>query len=490
MSSSTKAEDSANYQSRTDLSVFEDQGYQKALGNRQVQMIAIGGAIGTGLFLGAGGRLNSAGPSLMIVYAVAGVFAFLVVRAMGEMVMHRPTSGSFVSYSREFIGEKAAYFAGWMYFLNWACSGIADVTAVALYVKFFWPDVTQWKPALIALAAILVVNLLSVKVFGELEFWFAAIKVLAILAFMGIAIWVLISRQPVDGGSTGPQIIFDNGGFFPFGVLAALMITQGAVFAYSGVEMVGVAAGETNNPRKIIPKAVNSVGWRIAIFYVGSILLLTMLLPSSAFKSGVSPFVTALDHIGIPGSAGIMSIVLVTAALSSVNSGLYTTGRVLRSLAFNGSAPSFLSRMSRSGVPYAGVLLTAFIYLLGVILNLFVPKDAFDIALELSAVGIIGMWSMIMISHLYMVKASKAGLIERPQFRLPGAPYTNYLTVAFLLFVLAMTWQTGGHDGGLPTGKIVVGCIPLILLALVVGWFAVRKRVLEIKRQGVGSHHE
>ncbi|WP_037076100.1 amino acid permease [Pseudonocardia spinosispora] len=446
-------------------------------------MIAIGGAIGSGLFLGAGGRLHSAGPALMIVYAVAGVFAFLVVRAMGEMVMHRPTSGSFVSYSREFIGEKSAYFAGWMYFLNWACSGMGDVTAAAVYVKFFFPDIQQWIPALIALAVVLAVNLVSVKIFGELEFWFAIIKVVTLIAFMVIAIVVLVIRTPVDGHSTGPQIIFDNGGFFPFGFLAVLMILQGVVFAYAGVEMVGVAAGETNNPRKVIPKAVNSVGWRIAIFYVGSVLLLTMLLPSSVYQSGVSPFVTALDKIGIPGSAGIMNIVILTAALSSVNSGLYTTGRVLRSLAFNGSAPMFLSKMSKSGVPYAGVLLTGVIYLIGVFLNLILPHDAFEVTTELSAVGIIGMWSMIMVAHLAMLRAANAGLVERPAFRLPGAPYTNYVTLVFLVFVLAMTWFNG-H-----TGKIVVGCIPLIAIALVVGWFCARGGVDRIRRQGVGSHH-
>ncbi|MFC4947450.1 amino acid permease [Pseudonocardia sp. GCM10023141] len=482
MSQRTESSGGPDFRSRTDLAVFEDEGYRKSLGNRQVQMIAIGGAIGSGLFLGAGGRLHSAGPALMIVYAVAGVIAFLVVRAMGEMVMHRPTSGSFVSYSREFIGERSAYFAGWMYFLNWACSGMGDVTAAAVYVKFFAPDVPQWIPALVALGVVLAVNLVSVKVFGELEFWFAAIKVAALVIFMVIAIVTLVLRTPVDGHTTGPQLIFDNGGFFPAGFLAVLMILQGVVFAYAGVEMVGVAAGETDNPRRIIPRAVNSVGWRIAVFYVGSVLLLVMLLPSSVYQPGESPFVTVLGKIGVPAAAGIMNIVVLTAALSSVNSGLYTTGRVLRSLAFNGSAPRILSRMSRSGVPYTGILLTASIYLIGVALNAFLPHDAFEIVTELSAVGIIGMWSMIMIAHLAMKKAADAGRITRPAFRLPGAPYTNYITLGFLLVVLAMTWFNGS------TGKIVIYCIPLIVVALVVGWFLTRGNVERIKQHGFGNH--
>ncbi|GHF60936.1 L-asparagine permease [Amycolatopsis bartoniae] len=436
-----------------------------------MQMIAIGGAIGTGLFLGAGSRLHSSGPALAVVYAVAGVFAFFVVRAMGELVMHRPTSGSFVSYSREFLGEKAAFFAGWMYFLNWATSGIADVTAVAKYTQFFWPNLQQWIPALIALVAILAVNMVSVKLFGEMEFWFAAIKVLALVAFMVVGIVVLVTRHPVDGVATGPSLVFDHGGIFPTGVLPALLILQGVVFAYAGLEMVGVTAGETAEPRKVIPKAVNSVAWRIGLFYVGSVVLLVMLLPWTSYKSGESPFVTFFSKLGVPAAGGIMDLIVLTAALSSVNSGLYSTGRILRSLAVAGSAPKFTARMSRSGVPYGGVLLTASVYALGVVLNLVVPGEAFEVALEFSALGIIGMWSMIVICHLAMTRKARRGELERPSYRLPGAPYTNYVTLGFLLFVLAMSWFNGS------TGRILIYSLPVLALVLVAGWFGVRRRV-------------
>ncbi|MBB2934837.1 L-asparagine permease [Amycolatopsis bartoniae] len=454
-----------------DSITLEDSGYHKGLKNRQVQMIAIGGAIGTGLFLGAGSRLHSAGPALAIVYAVAGVFALFVVRAMGELVMYRPSSGSFVSYSREFLGERSAFFAGWMYFLNWATAGIADVTAVAKYTQFFWPNLQQWIPALIALAFILVVNLVSVKIFGELEFWFSAIKVVALVGFMITAIVVLVSRQHVDGNVTGPSLVFDHGGLFPAGILPALLILQGVVFAYAGLEVIGVASGETGDARKVIPRAVRSIAWRIGIFYVGSVLLLVMLVPWTDYKAGESPFVTFLSKLGVPGAGGVMDIIVLTAALSSVNSGLYGTGRILRSLAIAGSAPKFTARMSKSGVPYGGVLLTAAVYALGVVLNLFVPGEAFEVALEFSAVGIVGMWSMIIISHLAMVRKAKRGEFERPAFRLPGAPYTNYATLGFLVFVLAMSWFAGD------TGKILIYGLPAIAVLLVAGWFAVRRRV-------------
>jgi L-asparagine permease len=460
----------------------EEAGYHQGLHNRHVQMIAVGGAIGTGLFLGAGSRLHTAGPALAIVYAVSGVFAFLVVRAVGEMVMHRPSSGSFVSYSREFLGEKAAFFAGWMYFLNWATAGVADVTAVAKYTQFFWPNLQQWIPALIALFVILAVNMVSVRLFGELEFWFAAIKVLALVAFMVIAIVVLVLRHPIAGHTTGPGLIFSNGGFFPAGVLPALMILQGVVFAYSGVEMVGVTAGETSNPRKVIPKAVNSVAWRIGIFYIGSVLLLVMLMPWTSYNGDESPFVTVMSKLGLPGAGGVMDIVVMTAALSSVNSGLYSTGRILRSMSVAGSAPRFTAKISRRGVPYGGVLITACVYCLGVILNLVVPSSAFEIALEFSAVGIVGMWSMIMIAHLAMRRKVRSGELERPSFRLPGAPFTNYLTLGFLVLVLALSWFDG------ETGRIMIYSLPALAALLVAGWFAVRRKVRDIAGERATAH--
>ncbi|WP_246244009.1 amino acid permease [Amycolatopsis pithecellobii] len=440
-------------------------------------MIAIGGAIGTGLFLGAGSRLHSSGPALAIVYAVSGVFAFLVVRAMGELVMHRPTSGSFVSYSREFLGEKAAFFSGWMYFLQWATAGIADVTAVAKYTQFFWPNVPQWIPALIALFVILAVNMVSVKLFGELEFWFAAIKVVALVGFMIAGIVLLVTRHPVAGNVTGPSLIFDHGGIFPAGVLPAVLILQGVVFAYAGIEMVGVTAGETDNPKKVIPKAVNSVAWRIAVFYIGSVVLLVMLLPWTDFKAGESPFVTVLSKLGVPAAGGVMNLIVMTAALSSVNSGLYSTGRILKSLAAAGSAPKFTALMNKRGVPFGGVLLTAVVYLMGIVMNMVVPNEAFEIALEFSAVGIIAMWSMIVVCNLALYRKAKKGEMERPSYRLPGAPYTNYVTLVFLIGVLALSYFNG------ESGRILIYGLPGIALLLVLGWLAVRGRVRRIAEE-------
>lgn len=458
----------------------EEAGYHKTLKPRQIQMIAIGGAIGTGLFMGAGGRLNGSGPALILVYAICGFFAFLILRALGELVLYRPTSGSFVSYAREFYGERMAHTAGWLYFLNWAMTSIVDVTAVALYVKFWAPywepvrDVPQWLIALVALVVVLGLNLVSVKVFGEMEFWFALTKVAALVAFLIVGVCFIVLGGKTDVGTPGFGIILDNGGLFPTGAVAPLLAISGVVFAYAAIELVGTAAGETAAPEKVMPKAVNTVVVRIAIFYVGSVLLLSMLLPFTAYKAGESPFVTFFSHLGSAEagavSASVMNFVVLTAALSSLNAGLYSTGRILRSMAVHGSAPAFTARMSRNGVPYGGILLTAVITLIGVGLNALVPSHVFEIVLEISAVGIIGGWGTIMLCHIKLQKWVKQGQAERPSFRLFGAPYTSYLTLGFLAFVLV----TMGFS---ETGRWVLASLLVLIPLLCLGWYSSRRRM-------------
>ncbi|MGW6752504.1 amino acid permease [Streptomyces sp. NPDC055006] len=454
-----------------------DAGYSKSLKSRHVNMIAIGGAIGTGLFLGAGGRLADAGPSLFVAYAVCGLFAFLVVRALGELVLYRPSSGAFVSYAREFLGEKGAYIAGWMYFLNWATTGIADITAVAVYTHYWgmFSNIPQWVIALIALAVVLTVNLISVKMFGELEFWFAIIKVSALVVFMLIGIFLLVTQHPVSGHAPGPALITDNGGIFPNGLLPMLLIIQGVVFAYASVELVGVAAGETENPEKIMPKAINSIMWRVGLFYVGSVVLLSMLLPWSKYSADQSPFVTVLSNIGIPAAGGVMNLVVLTAAMSSLNSGLYSTGRILRSMAVSGSAPRFTGVMSRSQVPYGGILLTSGICVLGVGLNYVVPADAFEIVLNFAAIGILATWGMIMLCHVMFWRKTQNGELSRPSYRLPGSPWTEIVTIGFLVSVLVLMYADGGAS------RTTVLCLPVIVAALVAGWYGVRRRVAGIR---------
>lgn len=457
----------------------EEQGYHKGLNNRQVQMIGIGGAIGTGLFMGAGGRLHSAGPGLFLVYAVCGVFVFFILRALGELILHRPSSGSFVSYAREFLGEKAAYVAGWMYFFNWAATAIVDVTAIALYMHYWsaFKAIPQWSIALIALVIVLTMNTISVKLFGEMEFWAALIKVVAIMGFLVIGTVFLAGRFTVEGASTGPSVIADNGGLLPTGLMALVIVTSGVVFAYSAVELVGIAAGETENPDKVMPRAINSVVFRVAVFYVGSLILLALLLPYGTYKAGESPFVTFFSRIGVPYAGDVMNFVVLTAALSSLNAGLYSTGRILRSLAMNGSAPKVLSRITSGGVPFMGIAVTGALTLVGIFMNLVIPAEAFETALDLAALGIISSWATIVICQIQLYRWSQRGILQRGSFRMPGAPYTGYLTLAFLAAVVVLMCYENAWN---------LIAIAVLVPVLTAGWYLCRGRVLQLARERIG----
>src|SRR4051794_33741085 len=282
----------------------EQAGYKQSLGRRHVQMIAIGGAIGTGLFLGSASRLHSTGPALLFTYAAVGVIAYFLMRALGELVLHRATSGAFVSYMREFYGEKWAFITGWMYWLNWALTGIAELSAVGLYVQYWFPLMPTWATVLISLAVVLVINLLSARAFGEFEFWAAIAKVGAIVVFLAVGLVVVIGGVSIAGHQAGVSNLWSNpGGFWPasgdFSWYGPILVMSGVVFAYAAIEMVGVAAGEMADSKREVPKAVNAVIFRIGIFYCGSILLLVAMLPTTEYKSGTSPFVTIFDPPGL-----------------------------------------------------------------------------------------------------------------------------------------------------------------------------------------------
>jgi L-asparagine permease len=438
-----------------------DEGYTHALGNRQVQMIAIGGAIGVGLFLGAGGRLEAAGPALVLSYAAAGIAAFFVMRALGELVLYRPTSGSFVEYAGEFVGPWAAFTSGWMYWINWAFTGIAELTAIATYVHRWAPQFPTWVTALLALGCVLVVNLLSVRLFGELEFWFAMLKVLAICAFLVVGLGAVLFTV----GEATPANMVAHGGFFPNGFGVVLMSLQAVVFAYSSIELVGITAGETADPRGVMPKAINGVVWRIGLFYVGSVLLLAMVLPWTAYSAGTSPFVTFFAGIGVPWAADAMNLIVITAAMSSCNSGLYSTGRILRSMALKGEAPRFTSVLSPRHVPIGGILMTATVFLAGVALFYFVPERAFNIATAVASLGVITTWGTLVFCQLRLREQGHASA-----FPMPGSPFTNWLTLGFLaLIVVLMPFADEDQ-------RIAFFLIPVLAAGIAIGWRITSRR--------------
>ncbi|MEK0082523.1 amino acid permease [Benzoatithermus flavus] len=407
----------------------------RGLKDRHVQLIAIGGAIGVGLFLGSATAISRAGPGLVLAYALGGLAIFFIMRALGELLTYRPVAGSFASYAEEFVGPWAGFFTGWSYWFMWVVTGMAEITAVAVYVNFWFPSVPQWIPALATLVVLYGVNLIAVKVFGELEFWFALIKVITIVAMMVIGLVVILFDVGELGQTASFANLWNHGGFFPTGILGVVLVLQIVMFAYQGVELVGVTAGEAENPEKTLPHAINSIVWRILLFYIGALVVIMSLLPWTEFQPGVSPFVLVFERIGIPAAASIINFVVITAAASSCNSGLFSTGRMLYTLAQFRQAPHAFARVNARHVPAAAITVSAALMLIGVVLNYLVPKEVFVWVTSVALVGSLWTWGMIMYAHLKFREAVADGRAPAVGYRMPGAPVANWLVIAFLVLI-------------------------------------------------------
>lgn len=413
-----------------------DEGYKKSLGNFQIQMIAIGGAIGVGPFLGIGQRLATAGPALVLSYLVVSVVVYLLMRALGEMVIYRPTTGAWVSYAREFVSDRFAYMTGWIYVVLAAVAGVGEIAALAVYVQFWWPEIPGWIPSLVAALVIVGCNLLSVKLYGFIETWAAMIKVLAILLFLIAGIILVVAGDIFNAPTVASVSNLWSEGFATSGVLALVVVMSGVVFSYSAIEIVGVSAGEAKDPERSMPRAINSVVLRIALFYIGSILVLSMLLPTAQYSGNESPFVTALGSLNIPALAGIMNFVVLTAAISGVNATLYACVRLLRNLAAHGQAPRVTATVSKRGVPSGALICLLGFYLLGIILIYALgAASAFEVVLSACAVFILFGWISIFVSHLGYRRKVARGEAHAVNFRMPGAPVTNYICLVFLIAV-------------------------------------------------------
>ncbi|EST25647.1 amino acid permease [Streptomyces roseochromogenus] len=444
------------------------EGYQRGLGSRQIQMIAIGGAIGTGLFLGAGKGISKAGPSLILAYAVAGLVIFLIMRALGELLMYRPVSGSFSEYAREFIGPFAGFVTGWTYWLFWVVTGITEVTAAAAYMTY-WFDVPQWVSALIFTIVLYGANLISVKLFGELEFWFSMVKVTAIIGMILICVGILTIGFSDAGKTASVSHLWNDGGFFPHGIGSTLMTLQMVMFAFLAVELVGVTAGESKDPKKVLPKAINTVPWRIAVFYVGALIMILSVVPWTEFHPGVSPFVAAFQKMGLSVGAGIVNFVVLTAALSSCNSGMYSTGRMLRDLALNSQGPKAFTKLTRSGTPLVGTTFSAALMLVGVWINYQWPGKAFDYVVSFATISGMWAWIVILLCQIrYRFKANR-GLLPKSEFPAPGAPYTSIFALAFLFMVIVLM----GID---KDARVSLYCAPLWAAILLVSYWVLKRR--------------
>ena len=441
----------------------------RRLRSRHIQLIAIGGTVGVGLFLGSARAIHNAGPALVLAYALGGIAIFFIMRALGELLTYRPVAGSFATYADEFCGPFAGFVTGWSYWFAWIATAMAELTAIGVYVRWWLPAVPQWLPALVALLALYGSNLLAVRMFGELEFWFALIKVVTIVALIVSGVVVIVFHVGDLGAGASFSNLWSHGGFLPYGVGGMLLTMQIVMFAYVGVELIGVTAGEAQDPKVVLPRATNGIILRILIFYIGALIVIMALVPWNELSPSVSPFVFVFDKLRVPAAAGLINLVVITAASSSCNSGLFSTGRMLWALAQRGHGPRPFARLSPRHVPAAGIHASAAVMLLGVALNYMVPERVFIWVTSVALVGTFWTWGIILVSHLNYRRAVLAGRAPAAPFRMPGAPFANWAVLAFLVAVSALLWRD-------PDNRVALYVAPVWFGLLTIGYLASKSR--------------
>lgn len=407
---------------------------KRDLSNRHVQLIAIGGTIGTGLFLGSGKAIQLAGPSIILAYLIVGIALFFVMRALGELMLSKAGYQSFTDIAEDYLGPRAAFITGWTYWFCWIMTAMADVIAVGVYIQY-WFDIPQWIPAIISLIILLGLNLLTVKLFGELEFWFALIKVITILALIVIGVILLVIGFKTDAGTVSMSNIWEHGGIFPNGISGFLLSFQMVVFAYVGVELVGVSAAETSNPQKNIPAAINKIPLRILFFYVGALIVLLCINPWMELNAEESPFVKTFSLVGIPVAAGIINFVVLTSAASACNSGMFSTSRILYNLSNTNQASSYFAKLNKNHVPGNALLISTLVVSVGALLSKLIPEQAFGIVTTISAICFIWVWGVILICHL-KYKKTRPQLQEKSTFKAPFTPFVNYAVLTLFAVIL------------------------------------------------------
>ena len=423
---------------------------KRGLSTRHIRFMALGSAIGTGLFYGSADAIKMAGPSVLLAYIIGGVAAYIIMRALGEMSVHNPAASSFSRYAQDYLGPLAGYITGWTYCFEILIVAIADVTAFGIYMGVWFPAVPHWIWVLSVVLIICAVNLMSVKVFGELEFWFSFFKVatiiIMILAGFGIIIWGI-----------------GNGGFFSNGWLGMVMSLQMVMFAYGGIEIIGITAGEAKDPEKSIPRAINSVPMRILVFYVGTLFVIMSIYPWNQVGTNGSPFVLTFQHLGITFAASILNFVVLTASLSAINSDVFGVGRMLHGMAEQGSAPKMFTKTSRRGVPWVTVMVMTIALLFAVYLNYIMPENVFLVIASLATFATVWVWIMILLSQIAFRRRLPPEEAKALKFKVPGGVTTTVIGLLFLVFIIGLI---GYH----PDTRIslYVGFAWIILL--LIGW--------------------
>lgn len=445
----------------------------RSLGNRHIQLIALGGTLGTGLFLGSAGVIEMAGPSTLLGYAISGLFAFAMMRFLGEMVVAEPVSGSFSYFANKYWGKFPGFLAGWNCVILYILLGMLELTAAGKYIQFWWPDIPTWVSAAFFFVLLNALNLMSVRLYGETEFWFALIKIIAVVGMIILGAYLLVS------GKGGPQAtvanLWNDPGFMPHGISGIAMTLPVIAFAFGGLEMLSFTAAETDQPARVIPKAVNQVFYRILIFYIGSIAVILMLTPQQDMVAALrqstdsysrSPFVEIFSKMGIASAATLLNFVILTAALSVYNSMVYCTSRLLFGMAQQGDAPRMLATVNRRHVPVSAIVFPAALTGLTVVLNYLIPKGLLEMLMSLIVAALLILWTIIIVVHR---KFRRQISDEAIVFKAPLSPLSNGLCFAFIVLIGAVMYVT-------PTFRNAVLAIPIWLLIVYVSFVALQSR--------------
>lgn len=416
----------------------KNQQLKRGLSLRHIRFMALGSAIGTGLFYGSADAIKMAGPSVLLAYMIGGLIAYIIIRALGEMSVNNPDSGSFSRYAQDYLGPLAGYITGWTYCFEILIVAIADVTAFGVYMGVWFPDVPHWIWVLSVVLVIGAINMMSVKIFGEMEFWFSFFKVATIVIMILAGLAMIIWGIGNGGHPTGISNLWQHGGFFAHGVVGMLLSLQMVMFAYGGIEIIGITAGEADQPEKSIPKAVNSVPWRILVFYVGTLFVIMSIYPWDQVGTNGSPFVLTFQHLGISAAASILNFVVITASLSAINSDIFGVGRMLHGMSQQGHAPAVFRKLSSQGTPWVTVIVMMVALLIAVLLNYLMPERVFLVIASLATFATVWVWIMILSSQIAFRRQLTAEQTRQLTFSLPGGQCASVLAIVFLLFIIGL----------------------------------------------------
>ncbi|WP_286887410.1 amino acid permease [Pseudomonas sp. UBA7456] len=432
------------------------QGLKRGLTARHIRFMALGSAIGTGLFYGSASAIQMAGPAVLLAYLIGGAAVFMVMRALGEMAVHNPVAGSFGHYASTYLGPMAGFILGWTYAFEMVIVAIADVTAFGIYMGFWFPEVARWTWVLGIVLVIGALNLCNVKVFGELEFWLSLLKVGAIVAMIlaGLGIMVFGFSQVGSGQAVGVGNLFEHGGFMPNGVAGLIASFAVVMFAFGGIEIIGVTAGEAKDPQRVIPKAINAVPLRILLFYVLTLFVLMCLYPWPQIGSQGSPFVQIFSNLGIGSAAAVLNVVVISAAVSAINSDIFGAGRMMYGLAQQGHAPKGFSRLSRHGVPWMTVVVMGAALLVGVLLNYLIPENVFLLIASIATFATVWVWLMILITQVAMRRRMSCEQMAELKFPVPFWPWGPALAIAFMVFVFGVLGYFPDTQAALLVGMV------------------------------------